>query len=104
MAGSVSIKAEHVTAGRRVRISSPQLATHLIQNPKTALRLLSSVGAPVTPDQVSIDSSGKVVVNNPQFATALKTRLRGLSTAANNGVCGVGCARPSAGAPTKVSG
>src|SRR5207247_2878133 len=100
MAGSVSIRKQHVSAGRRIRISSPQLATNLIQDPKTALRLLSSVGAPVTPDQVSIDSSGKVVVDNPQFANALRTRLRGLGTAANNGVCGAGCARPSAGAPT----
>jgi hypothetical protein len=103
MAGSVTIRSEHVSAGQ-VHLSSPELATHLVQNPKTALALLGSVGVPVTKDQVSIDSSGHVVVDNPKFAEALKTKLAGVRAAGGNGVCGAGCAKPSLGAPAKVIG
>jgi hypothetical protein len=80
-------------AGSETRITSPALATHLIQNQPAALDVLHQV-APVNASDISVDEKGRVVIANANFASALQSRISAGAAADNHG-CGVGCSRPA---------
>jgi hypothetical protein len=89
-------------AGSEARITSPALATHLIQNQGAALDVLHQV-APVNASDISVDQQGRVVISNANFANTLQSRINAGSAADNHG-CGAGCARPGASAVENTGG
>jgi len=92
MAKPLRIKRAKVSAsGSKVRVDGPELTTALIQQPKEALQLLRRDAPALTVDQISVARDGRVVVNNADFARAIRDRLRSTGAAANNGICGLGC-------------
>lgn len=85
---------DHQVLGDDTLISSSTLATGLIQNQSDALALIQSRASSVTLDQIFIDSSGRVIIRNPEFAADVKSKLANASMAKHvlgNGTCGLGC-------------
>src|SRR6266498_1636881 len=78
-------------SGSKTRVESPALATALIQNPDEALRILQRDAPGVKLTQVSVAKDGRVVIDNPNLARAIRDRLRAGGSKANNGICGLGC-------------
>lgn len=85
---------DHQVVGTETRISSSTLATGLVQNQTDALNLIQSNANSVTLDQIFIDSSGKIIIRNPDFASDIESKLANATAAVaalGNGTCGLGC-------------
>lgn len=92
MPGPIIIRSNNAeVAGSKAVITSPALATHLIQNQAAALDVLHQV-APVNASDISVDEQGRVVISNANFANTLGSRMK-LGAAADNHGCGVGCSK-----------
>ena len=94
----ISVNAPDVSMGPpdRVLITDSDLVNALVQNQAEALQLLSSEVSPVKLEEISIDSEGRVVIDNLNFAQTLRNKLNTASQASglsgnNNGVCGFSC-------------
>ena len=95
-AGPVTIKSENMEiVGSTAALTSSALATHLIQTPADALQLLGQV-APVNVSDISIDDQGRVVVDNPAFASALQQSIDA-ALEKDNGICGFKCSAADIG-------
>jgi hypothetical protein len=79
--------------GKTVSIESPSLVNGLIQDQKGAVALLNQSGANVKLSDISVDTSGRVVISNPNLHKTLTDQVLTdrLRAAEGNGVCGAGC-------------
>jgi hypothetical protein len=71
---------EVVISGDVVTIHHPVLLRDLLKSPDKTLKILSDTLSPITLDDLDIDPSGKLVVNNPAFSVRM-SRLYGQSDA-----------------------
>jgi hypothetical protein len=93
----ISINAPDVSMGPpdRILITDSDLVNALVQSQADALQLLSSEVSPVKLEEISIDSEGRVVIDNSNFAQTLRNMINttsqtsGLSS--KNTICGLHC-------------
>ena len=84
---NVSKSQIEITADDKVKVSSAELATALIQNNKDVLEQLK-----LSPNEITISADGKLIISKKEFLEAIKPQLTDFSISADsNGICGVRC-------------
>jgi len=88
---AVEVKVADISLPTKTTIASSSLVEGLIRDQRKTLDLLGKV-SPLSVDDISVDSEGRVVIDNPEFAQRLAHGLERAGAAeANNGICGLGC-------------
>jgi hypothetical protein len=73
-------------------IANPALVEHLIHDQAEAINLLSAI-SPITIDDISIDSMGRVVIQNASFTNKMRAKLSAEAPRPPKNVgCGFFCA------------
>jgi hypothetical protein len=78
-----------VLSASKVAIASPGLLNTFVQSPAHGIAKLTTSIAPVHPEDVRVDSSGRILITNVAFAKAVKTKMATVTTARSdtNYVC-----------------
>jgi hypothetical protein len=87
---SIQIKASDVQTHDPATstLASPSFVSGLIKDQQNTIKFISNEIAPFTLSELSIDSSGRVVIVDKAFMTAIKRKLTEKSL---NVGCGLGC-------------
>jgi len=82
---------DHTTFGPVTKISSSSLGTGLIQDQPGTLALIQQFESTVSADQISIDSAGYIIIDNPRLANWVDNEKANTAAWIKNGICGKGC-------------
>ncbi len=85
----VQAKDIEVLSDSKVAIRSTGLLNTFVQSPAHAIAKLTKDVAPVHPDEIEVDDTGRIIINDAAFVTAIQHRMAALAASKNgsNTVC-----------------